>query len=430
MPVHTGCLNQPPGCSRVQAGSRGCARRKTDYVRAGGQPHDAGASDAGARRHPDRPVRARHRRGAAAWARGAGGRGRGRPRLRGAADGDRAARRGSADHRDRHLARAPGGDPLRRGRAAGGRTGAAGRATCRTAASCSPTAPRPSRRPTSCSCACRRPVDEERRPEPVALERACEAVVRHARAGQTFVLTSTSYVGRHPRAAGRAAARARAAGRRGGVRGLRPGAHRPRRRRARPAEHPAGHRGRQRELPPAGLDAAQPHLLGAAPGLLARGRRDGQALREHLPGAQHRALVRDRRGLPRARARPRGGDRGRRLQAVRVHGPLPLGGRRRPLHRRRSALPDLPLERAWTPGEPGGGGHAQARRASRTDRPARSGDARRRGPRAGGLACPRRGRFLQARRRRLPRGAGDRDHLPAAPPRERASNTTTRCWRA
>ena len=39
------------------------------------------------------------------------------------------------------------------------------------------------------------PVDEERRPEPVALERACEAVVRHARAGQTFVLTSTSYVG-------------------------------------------------------------------------------------------------------------------------------------------------------------------------------------------------------------------------------------------
>lgn len=39
------------------------------------------------------------------------------------------------------------------------------------------------------------PVDEERRPEPLALERACEAVVRHARAGQTFVLTSTSYVG-------------------------------------------------------------------------------------------------------------------------------------------------------------------------------------------------------------------------------------------
>ena len=39
------------------------------------------------------------------------------------------------------------------------------------------------------------PVDEERRPEPLALQRACEAVVRHARAGQTFVLTSTSYVG-------------------------------------------------------------------------------------------------------------------------------------------------------------------------------------------------------------------------------------------
>jgi len=39
------------------------------------------------------------------------------------------------------------------------------------------------------------PVDEGRRPQPLALERACEAVVAHARAGQTFVLTSTSYVG-------------------------------------------------------------------------------------------------------------------------------------------------------------------------------------------------------------------------------------------
>ncbi|HTQ68227.1 MAG TPA: nucleotide sugar dehydrogenase [Solirubrobacteraceae bacterium] len=39
------------------------------------------------------------------------------------------------------------------------------------------------------------PVDEERRPQPLALEGACEAVVRHARAGQTIVLTSTSYVG-------------------------------------------------------------------------------------------------------------------------------------------------------------------------------------------------------------------------------------------
>jgi len=39
------------------------------------------------------------------------------------------------------------------------------------------------------------PVDEARRPDPLALERACAAVVEHARAGQTFVLTSTSYVG-------------------------------------------------------------------------------------------------------------------------------------------------------------------------------------------------------------------------------------------
>ena len=122
------------------------------------------------------------------------------------------------------------------------------------------------------------PVDEERRPEPVALERACEAVVRHARAGQTFVLTSTSYVGAHPQAAGRAAPGAWAAGRGGGVRGVRPRAHRPGRWRARPAEHAARDRGRQRDLPPAGLVAAQPHLLGAAPGLLARGRRDGEAV--------------------------------------------------------------------------------------------------------------------------------------------------------
>ena len=39
------------------------------------------------------------------------------------------------------------------------------------------------------------PVDEQRRPLPLALERACAAVVCHARAGQTIVLTSTSYVG-------------------------------------------------------------------------------------------------------------------------------------------------------------------------------------------------------------------------------------------
>jgi nucleotide sugar dehydrogenase len=39
------------------------------------------------------------------------------------------------------------------------------------------------------------PVDEERRPDPRALQSACADVVRHARAGQTIVLTSTSYVG-------------------------------------------------------------------------------------------------------------------------------------------------------------------------------------------------------------------------------------------
>lgn len=39
------------------------------------------------------------------------------------------------------------------------------------------------------------PVDRERRPNGEPLRQACEAVVRHARPGQTIVLTSTTYVG-------------------------------------------------------------------------------------------------------------------------------------------------------------------------------------------------------------------------------------------
>lgn len=39
------------------------------------------------------------------------------------------------------------------------------------------------------------PIDEQRRPDPEMLRRACASVVRHARAGQTLVLTSTTYVG-------------------------------------------------------------------------------------------------------------------------------------------------------------------------------------------------------------------------------------------
>jgi UDP-N-acetyl-D-glucosamine dehydrogenase len=39
------------------------------------------------------------------------------------------------------------------------------------------------------------PVDDERRPEPSALRKACASVVRHARPEQTIVLTSTTYVG-------------------------------------------------------------------------------------------------------------------------------------------------------------------------------------------------------------------------------------------
>lgn len=39
------------------------------------------------------------------------------------------------------------------------------------------------------------PVDEQLRPDPRALRDACASVVRHARPGQTIVLTSTTYVG-------------------------------------------------------------------------------------------------------------------------------------------------------------------------------------------------------------------------------------------
>ena len=39
------------------------------------------------------------------------------------------------------------------------------------------------------------PIDAGRRPEPTLLRAACASVVAHARAGQTFVLTSTTYVG-------------------------------------------------------------------------------------------------------------------------------------------------------------------------------------------------------------------------------------------
>lgn len=39
------------------------------------------------------------------------------------------------------------------------------------------------------------PIDEQQRPEPTSLKRACASVVEHACAGQTFVLTSTTFVG-------------------------------------------------------------------------------------------------------------------------------------------------------------------------------------------------------------------------------------------
>ena len=88
------------------------------------------------------------------------------------------------------------------------------------------------------------PTDENHLPALEILEGACAAVVAHARPGQTFVLTSTTYVGSHARAARGAAGRARADGRRGRVRRVRPRAHRPGCRRSRAAADPAGDRRR------------------------------------------------------------------------------------------------------------------------------------------------------------------------------------------
>ena len=130
-----------------------------------------------------------------ARARRSGGRGRGRARVRGAADGDRAAHRRSADHRDRHLRRAPGGDPLRRRRAARQRAGAVVVAICRTAASRSPTTPPRWRRRTSCWCASRPRWTRAAGPSRWRWSGPARRSSRHARAGQTIVLTSTSYVG-------------------------------------------------------------------------------------------------------------------------------------------------------------------------------------------------------------------------------------------
>ena len=94
------------------------------------------------------------------------------------------------------------------------------------------------------------PIDEWRTPDTRALRGACASVVRHARPGQTIVLTSTTYVGCTRELLVGAARRARAARRRGRVRRVRPRAHRPRRRRAFPDDHAARARRGHRDVRP------------------------------------------------------------------------------------------------------------------------------------------------------------------------------------
>ena len=211
--------------------------------------HHALASDAGAwntQTGPSAPDTAwrRARRTAVVAAR--------RPRLRGTATAIR-PRGPDEDHRDRHQRRAPGGYRSGGAELLGHRTGAARSfLLARTVASRSPTTAARAEAADLVLVCVPTPVDEQRRPQPLALERACEEFVRHARAGQTIVLTSTSYVGATRELLVRAAAGSEAW--RPGedvLPGVRTGAHRPGVVDV-PAQHPAGTG--VTEAPPPGLE--------------------------------------------------------------------------------------------------------------------------------------------------------------------------------
>ena len=230
----------------------------------------------------------------------------------GPADGDRAAQRRLPDRRDRHLRHAPGRDPHRQRPSCWSPSSAdlarhlAGdgfvltdRIEALDAADlvliCVPT-----------------PVDEQRRPDP-------RDPARRLRGG------------RAPRSPGpdagadlddlRRRAPASCSSSRCAERGLQVGedvfvAFAPERIDPGVAEHeqlqtPRVIGGVSETLLPARGRAAAPHLQAPAPRLLARGRRDGEAVREHLPRGQHRARLRDRRSLPDARPGSDRGDRGR-----------------------------------------------------------------------------------------------------------------------
>ena len=269
------------------------------------------------------------------------------------------------------------------------------------------------------------PVDERRCPDPRALRRACASVVAHARQGQTIVLTSTKYVGStrellvEPLAA----------------RGLRAGedvfvAFAPERIDPGVAEHT------QRETPRV-IGAVSESCFRRAAELLRHTcerlhrvsspeAAEMVKLYENSFRAVNIALAFEMAEACRAHGLDaREVTEGGCIQALRVPRPPFLGGRGRPLHRRRPALPACAVARAWAPRDGRRGGDAKARGAPAARRLARTRDARagrrlaRRGARArGGDRTSLASRTAARRRRSRSSGVCGR--------RERRSTSTTR----
>ncbi|CAA9308469.1 MAG: UDP-N-acetyl-D-glucosamine 6-dehydrogenase, partial [uncultured Gemmatimonadaceae bacterium] len=214
--------------------------------------------------------------------------------------------------------------------------------------------------------------------------------------------------GHHARAHAAALREDRAHGRRGRLPGLQPRAGRPGERAVSHEEHAEG----------GGRD--HPRLRGDRQGalrvvhrhrgarLVARGRRAGEAAREHLPLGEHRPRERDGDHLRQAGRRRVGGRGGGGHQAVRLHEVHPRPRDRRPLHPARPALPRVedahaqlqdavhrPRERVEQP-------HALLRHRQGVARAQRRPQGRQRE-----LGARRRG-GLQAQHRRHPREPGAR----------------------
>ena len=143
------------------------------------------------------------------------------------------------------------------------------------------------------------PTTVDRRGQAITepLRRTCAAVVTRARVGQTFVLSTSTFVGATRELLVEPLSSAACASARTCSWRSRPSAATPAIP-TRAAAHAAGARSRHRDVLRARRRAAEPAVRWAAPRLLAGGRRDGQALREQLPRRQYRACVRDGRRLP------------------------------------------------------------------------------------------------------------------------------------